>query len=111
MPTWASQPARTSSGQDGRRVRTDGDGRGRSGVRTSRVLEMVMPTKIASECHGAVRTMSAFCYTGWLGSCLMRRGRWAAVVGVVATVAGGITWAASGDAPRVRTSEQRIQVV
>ncbi|WP_345429193.1 alpha/beta fold hydrolase [Actinoallomurus vinaceus] len=41
----------------------------------------------------------------------MRRGRWAAVVGVVAAVAGGITWAASGDAPRVRTFEQRIQVV
>ncbi|MCO5967963.1 alpha/beta fold hydrolase [Actinoallomurus soli] len=41
----------------------------------------------------------------------MRRGRWAAVVGAAAVLAGGVTWAALPGPPHVRTSEQRIQVV
>ncbi|MEV5708770.1 alpha/beta fold hydrolase [Actinoallomurus sp. NPDC052274] len=41
----------------------------------------------------------------------MRRGRWAAIVGAAAVLAGGVTWAALPGPPSVRTTEQRIEVV
>jgi ABC-2 type transport system ATP-binding protein len=41
----------------------------------------------------------------------MRRGRPAAIAGVVAVLAGALTWASVGDEPRVTTIDQRIAVV
>jgi ABC-2 type transport system ATP-binding protein len=41
----------------------------------------------------------------------MRRGRPAAIAGVVAVLAGTVTWASIGDEPRVRSTDQRIPVV
>jgi ABC-2 type transport system ATP-binding protein len=41
----------------------------------------------------------------------MRRGRLAAIAGVAVVLAGALTWASVGDAPRVTTIEQRIAVV
>jgi ABC-2 type transport system ATP-binding protein len=41
----------------------------------------------------------------------MKRGRAAAVVGVVAVLAGALTWAAADGEPRVTTTDQRIAVV
>ncbi|WP_329250297.1 alpha/beta fold hydrolase [Actinoallomurus sp. NBC_01490] len=41
----------------------------------------------------------------------MRRGRAAAVAGVAVVLAGALTWAAVGDEPRVKSTDQRITVV
>ena len=41
----------------------------------------------------------------------MQRGRLAAIAGVVAVLAGAVTWASVGDSPRVVSTDQRIAVV